>query len=72
MVVFPVTLSDLKLHQTTPLSTFYTAFHIFVMGGDKNSNSVGRLIVGTTYGDDKPPMKGAWSGHVTDFNVWWP
>jgi len=38
MVLFPVTLDNPYLRQTTPFSMFCIAFHIFVMGRDTLQN----------------------------------
>jgi len=43
MVLFSLTLSDPQLPQTTPCLTFYIAFHIVVMGGDRDLK-VGRQV----------------------------
>jgi len=36
MTLFPMTLSDPQLPQTTPCSTFCIAFRIFVVGRDRD------------------------------------
>ena len=36
MVTLPMTFSDPQLPQITPICTFYTSFHIFVMGVVRN------------------------------------
>jgi len=57
MVTLPVTLSDPWPLQTTPFSTFCTAFHIFVFD-----------VVGNfKFADDKSPLKWAWSGSHDTF-----
>jgi len=55
---------------TTPISTFYVVFHIFVVGEHRHFKfcvHVDHRTSQPTY--DKLLLKGAWSRHVTNFNL---
>ena len=62
MVTLPVTLGDPNL-QITPISTFFVAFHIFLLGefGEQIDHSKSQPT------NDKLSLKGAWSRYVTHF-----
>jgi len=73
MLLFPVTLSDPYVLQTTPISTFPVAFHISVTGRHKDFKFVRRVEHSKskpTY--DKLSLKGTWSGSHDPFKFWKP
>jgi len=73
MVTLLMTLSDPKVPQTTPICTFCTASHIFVMGAVRNFKS-GLYVNGSKSqpADDKSSLKWAWSGRVIHFRILYP
>jgi len=46
MALFPLTLSNAQLPQTTPFSRFCITFRIFVVGGDKDLDFLDLNFVG--------------------------
>jgi len=65
MVILLVTLGDLSL-QTTPISTFCVALHIFV-AGEHRDFKFGVQVSKCQPKEDKLSLEGAWSHYVTHF-----
>jgi len=59
--------------QTTPIATFWVAFHIFVVGEHRHFEFGVQAIIGTSQPiDNKLSLKGAWSRHMTHFKYFVP
>jgi len=74
MVLFSVTFSDPYLHQTTAISTFCIAFHIFVVDGARDFK-LDRQVDRSKYqpSDNKQsPLKGCGQGHVASLFTFCP